>query len=118
MKTLLTGKRTMWLGIGAVSLGCLIAAIQGLKPGSPSASDDATAVSTATIVRTTLLDARTQSGTLGFGNPSDVPFISNERSGIVPWMAQEGSIVFRGEQLFAIDGQPVILMYGELPIFR
>ncbi len=118
MKTLLTGKRTMWLGIGAVSLGCLIAAILGLKPGSPSASDDATAVSTATIVRTTLLDARTQSGTLGFGNPSDVPFISNERSGIVTWMAPEGSIVSRGEPLFAIDGQPVILMYGELPLFR
>ena len=118
MKTSLTGKRAMWFGIGAVSLGCLIAAIQGLKPGSPSASDDATAVSTATIVRTTLLDARTQSGTLGFGNPSDVPFISNERSGIVTWMAPEGSIVSRGEPLFAIDGQPVILMYGELPLFR
>gem|GEM_PF-3433956 len=118
MKTPFTRKRARWFGIGAVSVVCLFAGIQGLVPTSPDASDDTAAVSTTTIARTTLLDARTQTGTLGFGNPADVPFISNERSGIVTWMAPEGSIVSRGEPLFAIDGQPVILLYGELPLFR
>jgi hypothetical protein len=55
---------------------------------------------------------------LGFGTPVDVQFISRVRSGIVTWIAPEGTVISRGEPLFAIDGQPVVLFYGELPVFR
>jgi len=69
-------------------------------------------------VKTTLLDARTANGTLGFGSPVDAQFISKSRSGIVTWIAPEGSVVSRGQPLYAIDGQPVVVFYGELPLFR
>lgn len=78
--------------------------------GSPAA--------TVNVSRTTLLDTRTETGTLGYGDSIGVPFISRARTGIVTWMAPEGAVVARGEPLFAIDGQPVILFYGELPFFR
>lgn len=83
--------------------------------GAPAA---VAAHATAKVVRTTLLDSRTASGTLGYGHPVDVQFISRARTGIVTWIAPEGSVVSRGEPLYAIDGQPVVLFYGELPLFR
>jgi hypothetical protein len=101
---------------GAALVILLLAAI--VLPSGSSTEPAANVAATATVVRTTLLDARTQTGTLGFGAPVDVPFISKERSGIVTWMAPEGTVLARGEPLFAIDGQPVILFYGELPFFR
>jgi multidrug efflux pump subunit AcrA (membrane-fusion protein) len=36
----------------------------------------------------------------------------------VTWIAPEGSVVSRGQPLYAIDGQPVVVFYGELPLFR
>src|SRR5687768_8649578 len=96
-----TGKSAQWLG-GGVLLALLSIAAWTLGSGTPAARDAAAPGGTATITRTTLLDARTQTGTLGFGAPVDVPFISKERSGIVTWMAPEGTMVARGEPLFAI----------------
>lgn len=100
--------------LGVITLLLLTVAMSGPET-SASASGS---VATATVTRMNLLDTRTQTGTLGFGDPVDVPFISKARSGIVTWMAPEGSVVKRGEPLFAIDGQPVVLLYGELPAFR
>lgn len=111
------GVPVWWLGVGAALIVLLLVAA-ALGSIESTADDAGSPVATATIVRTTLQDARTQAGTLGFGSAVDVPFISKERSGIVTWMAPEGTIVARGEPLFAIDGQPVILFYGELPFFR
>jgi uncharacterized Zn-binding protein involved in type VI secretion len=113
----LIGNGAQWLG-GGVLLTLMLIAAWTLGSGTPAVRDAEAPAGTATIARTTLLDARTQTGTLGFGASVDVPFISKERSGIVTWMAPEGTVVARGEPLFAIDGQPVILFYGELPTFR
>lgn len=111
------GVQARWLVAGAALIVLLLVAAAISSMGRTEAGV-AAPVATATIVRTTLHDARTQMGTLGFGSAVDVPFISKERSGIVTWIAPEGTIVARGEPLFAIDGQPVILFYGELPFFR
>lgn len=112
------GVRASWLGFGGATLAILLLAAFVLNPGTRAPAEIDSAGATATIARSTLFDARTQPGTLGFGDPVDVPFISKERSGIVTWMAPEGTVVVRGEPLFATDGQPVILFYGELPFFR
>jgi hypothetical protein len=114
---LLSGSRGRWLATGALA-GVL--GIVYLASGFPR-SDAVAGVqqgATATILRTTLLDASTVTGTLGFGDAVDAQFISRARSGIVTWIAPEGTLVERGQPLFAIDGQPVVLFYGELPLFR
>lgn len=104
---------------GALALACLMGGGHFLAASRepPGGATDQSPAS-ASVVRTTLLDARTATGTLGFGDPIDAQFISRARSGIVTWIAPEGTIVSRGQALYAIDGQPVVLFYGELPLFR
>jgi hypothetical protein len=114
-------KWMQWIGLGLMLASSLALALMLIPAPATLHAENAgssSAAATARVIRTTLLDTRTETGTLGFGDPVDVPFISNERSGIVTWMAPEGAIVTRGEPLFAIDGQPVILFYGQLPVFR
>ena len=113
------GTRARRLGIPAIALVCLLTALSlasGLRGSTVSSESGAT--TTAKVVRTTLRDSRTATGMLGFSTPVDAQFISRARSGIVTWIAPEGTVVSRGEPLFAIDGQPVVLFYGELPFFR
>lgn len=112
-------RRARWLGIAAAGVAAVVLVVAlRPRPGDATAVAAQSGIGTATVVRTTLLDARTATGTLGFGDPVDVQFISRARSGIVTWIAPEGSVVSRGQPLFAIDGQPVVLLYGELPFFR
>jgi hypothetical protein len=106
-----------WLAAGATALACLLGGAY-LHSRNDAPGVVAGAAATAEVVRTTLLDSRTATGTLGYGHPVDVQFISRARTGIVTWIAPEGTVVARGEPLYAIDGQPVVLFYGELPLFR
>lgn len=110
-------RRARWLGAGTTALAFMLGGAW-LHSRNEAPGAVAGAAATAEVVRTTLLDSRTATGTLGYGNPVDVQFISRARTGIVTWIAPEGSVVARGEPLYAIDGQPVVLFYGELPLFR
>jgi hypothetical protein len=110
--------RARWLWLAPIGLvGVVLAVVLASRSGDATTSTPPD-TTMAAVVKTTLLDARTATGTLGFGDPVDVQFISRARSGIVTWIAPEGSVVTRGQPLFAIDGQPVVLLYGELPVFR
>lgn len=71
--------------------------------------------STAQVVQTTLIETRTVTGELGYGEP--VP-ISATGSGTLTWIAPVGSTVARGEPLFRVDEQPVVAFYGEVPMYR
>jgi len=70
---------------------------------------------TAPVTRTTLVETRSLPGTLGYGEP--VP-ISAAGPGTLTWIAPAGSTVARGETLFRIDEQPVVALYGEIPMYR
>ena len=119
MKWPLPAMRARWLWAAAAGVATAVLAVGFTsRTGDSTTGAAAPATATATVMKTTLLDARTATGTLGFGDPVDVQFISRARSGIVTWIAPEGSVVTRGQPLFAIDGQPVVLLYGELPFFR
>src|SRR5262249_39736413 len=73
---------------------------------------------TAEVMRATLVETKTMTGTLGFGDETPVRAIVDAGSGQLTWLAAEGAIVERGQPLFAIDGQPVVVFYGEAPFFR
>lgn len=70
---------------------------------------------TAKVTRTTLVETRTVSGTLGYGDPS--PIRAGE-SGTITWIAPVGSTVKRGEPLFKVDERPVVALYGPVPMYR
>lgn len=70
---------------------------------------------TASITRTTLVETQTEAGTLGYGNPTSVRAWG---TGTLTWLAAEGSTVARGEPLFKIDEEPVVALYGAVPMYR
>ena len=69
----------------------------------------------AEVVRTDLVQESSFAATLGTleGNP-----ITTQLAGTVTGLATEGTQVAQGEALFSIDGEPVILLYGETPAYR
>lgn len=69
----------------------------------------------APITRTTLAESRTEAGTLGYGNPVAVRAWG---TGTLTWIAAEGSTVARGEPLFKIDEEPIVALYGAVPMYR
>jgi membrane fusion protein, multidrug efflux system len=93
--------------VGAMAAGC--AAPSGAAANGPLPP------ATAQITRTTLVETRTEPGTLGYG---ELAPISAASSGTVTWMAPVGSTVARGEPLFKVDEQPVVALYGAVPMYR
>jgi peptidoglycan hydrolase-like protein with peptidoglycan-binding domain len=95
-------------------------AIAGLVLTRGSGGKDAAAnrglpPATAGVTRTTLVDTKTVSGTLGYGKPAP---ISASGTGTLTWIAPVGSRVKRGEPLFKVDERPVVDLYGSLPMYR
>ena len=69
----------------------------------------------AKVTRTTLMETKRVSGTLGYGEP--IPVRAAE-PGILTWIAPVGSTVKRGELLFKVDERPVVALYGSVPLYR
>jgi peptidoglycan hydrolase-like protein with peptidoglycan-binding domain len=47
--------------------------------------------------------------------PSTLP---DDGLGLITWLPAVGSVTNRGEPLFRVDNEPVVLLYGALPLFR
>lgn len=109
-KLLVTGAVGVILG-GAIA-GLVLA--WGSAAKQPAA-DPALPPATAEVTRTTLVETRTVSGTLGYGDPAP---ISATGTGTLTWIAPVGSTVKQGEPLFKIDERPVVALYGSVPLYR
>jgi peptidoglycan hydrolase-like protein with peptidoglycan-binding domain len=70
---------------------------------------------TAEVIGTTLVETKTVSGTLGYGE--EVP-VDAAGQGTLTWIAAAGSTVKRGEALFKLDELPVVALYGSVPMYR
>jgi peptidoglycan hydrolase-like protein with peptidoglycan-binding domain len=112
------GRRPLAVAVTGVALAAAAAfAARGLWPGGthpPVAS--AVSVATALVVRTDLSARQLVSGTLGYQGIFTVA--SESGGGIITWLPAEGDVIRRGQPLFAVDGQPVTLLYGSLPAWR
>ncbi|MDQ4070949.1 MAG: peptidoglycan-binding protein [Actinomycetota bacterium] len=85
--------------------------------GGAEGDDESKASSTslAAVTRRTLREQERVDGTLGYGMARPVV---NPLQGTVTWLAPEGSTVKRGETLYRVDENPVVLLYGEVPAYR
>jgi len=73
------------------------------------------AASFSEVVRTDLVEETTYEGTLG--RPAgDVLLAATQ--GTVTWLPETGVTVFQGDSVFEVDAQPVILLYGAVPLYR
>ncbi|HEY3261855.1 MAG TPA: peptidoglycan-binding protein, partial [Pseudonocardiaceae bacterium] len=110
-KLLITGAAVVILGgaVGGLALAWGSAAKQpAANPALPPA--------TAKVTRTTLVETKKVSGTLGYGDPA--PIRAAAGRGTLTWIAPVGSTVTRGEPLFKVDERPVVALYGSLPLYR
>jgi len=104
-------------GAAVVILGGTVAGV-ALALGSAAkepAANPALPPATAKVTRTTLVETKKVSGTLGYGDA--VP-VGAAQTGTLTWIAPVGSTVKRGEPLFKLDEQPVVTLYGSLPLYR
>jgi peptidoglycan hydrolase-like protein with peptidoglycan-binding domain len=98
--------------LAGVATACAPAAAQPVSNSLPPA--------TAQVIQTTLVETRTVTGELGYENPVPLRYTGTGAplNGTVTWIAPAGSPVARGEPLFKVDEQAVVLLYGEVPMYR
>jgi Putative peptidoglycan binding domain len=109
-KLLLTAAAVVLLG----GVGAGLALAWGSAAKQPAANP-ALPPATAKVTRTTLVETKKVSGTLGYGDA--VP-VSAAQTGTLTWIAPVGSTVTRGKPLFKLDERPVVALYGSLPLYR
>lgn len=71
--------------------------------------------SLSTVGKQTLSAQTTVDGTLGYADSYPV---LGSLNGTVTWLPEEGQIIKRGGILYRVDGEPVLLMYGTMPVYR
>jgi membrane fusion protein, multidrug efflux system len=108
-------RKLLLTGVAVVILGSAIAGVLLARGSSPAKPNTALPPATAKVVRTTLVDTKTVSGTLGYGEP--VPMRAAQR-GMLTWISPVGSTVKRGEPLVKVDERPKVVLYGPVPLYR
>jgi membrane fusion protein, multidrug efflux system len=70
---------------------------------------------TAAVTRTTLVETRTETGSLGYG---EVQPVALPGSGTITWLPPLGADVGVGEALLRVDERPVVALRGAVPVYR
>ena len=114
-------RRTFLFGLGGVALAGLVPGALALRGGDGHRADAAAVAtgssgrSTAKVTKRDLAERADASGTLGYGDSRP---LSVGGQGIVTSLPALGSIVDRGGQLAEVDGHPVVLFFGDRPLWR
>ncbi|HVY77896.1 MAG TPA: peptidoglycan-binding protein [Solirubrobacterales bacterium] len=112
------GRRALVAAV--VSAALLVAAALVLLLGDSGASSGigtrpAAATGTGTVKRRTLVERLTATGTIGYAGETTV---LARLSGTVTALPAVGAVIRRGERLYALDDEPVPLLYGAVPPYR
>lgn len=89
--------------------------------GTSGGDDEATAQSapternTAAVDRRDLVSTASHDGTLGYGDAVDLP---STAMGTITGLPDDGALIDFGEELYEVDGKPVILLPGDVPAYR
>lgn len=78
---------------------------------APSSSSGATG----TVARRTLAERLTATGTIGYAGETTV---LARLAGTVTALPAIGDVIRRGERLYALGGEPILLLYGSVPAYR
>ncbi|MGP4103264.1 efflux RND transporter periplasmic adaptor subunit [Nonomuraea sp. KM90] len=70
---------------------------------------------TADVTRQDLVETKTVDGSLTYAGERQV---ASGASGTVTWVPEVGAVIRRGRPLLKVDREPLVLMYGKLPLYR
>ncbi|MES4907175.1 MULTISPECIES: peptidoglycan-binding domain-containing protein [unclassified Streptomyces] len=113
------GRRPVLVAAGALAVTA-VAVVGALGLGGGDGSDSGGSESgrgekTVRVTRGTLVDETAVDGTLDHG--PEVPF-ETRAEGTITWLPGAEKTVARGETLLRVDEEPVVLLYGDLPMYR
>jgi peptidoglycan hydrolase-like protein with peptidoglycan-binding domain len=113
-----------WVAGGAV---VVIAAIIGLATGvfaghrgrSGGVSDNSYPTSTTTVNQGSLSSQLSADGTLEYTTPDGSDYtVVNHAAGTFSELPSAGAVISRGQVLYRVSNDPVILLYGDTPVYR
>ncbi len=109
--------RRLALPVGAIALAAIVVgAIVGAElPASSKGASAAKTGGATTVEARDLVATDTESGTLGYANPSTV---YNRLSGTITWLPSVGQEIKPGGTLYNVDNSPVVLFNGTTPAYR
>ena len=110
------GRRFRWW-IALVAIGAVIAATWYFVQVGADQADTADPVARTfrEVVRRDLVEQTTYDGTLG--RSAGDSLVAGE-PGTVTWLPAEGVTLVQGDVVFELDAHPVVLLYGEIPMYR
>ncbi|CUU55503.1 Putative peptidoglycan binding domain-containing protein [Parafrankia irregularis] len=112
-------RRTGLVVGGAAAALALTGGLVIVSVGSGGSSEAPAAAApptdTAEVIRTDLVQTAFVDGTLSHGPTQPV---DSRASGTLTWLPAAGGTVDRGQPLLRADEQPVVLLFGELPMYR
>jgi peptidoglycan hydrolase-like protein with peptidoglycan-binding domain len=98
-----------------LAAGVLALLLGGAGAGATAGSSSVGGAAAGRVERRTLAERLTADGTIGYAGESTV---LARLSGTVTALPAIGEVIRRGERLYALDGEPVLLMYGAVPAYR
>lgn len=111
-------RRWPWLVVGA-AVGCGATAAVTLRGDGGGAAEpiveEAVQLSTATVEHRDLVEEVEWSGTLSAGTST---VVNAAGSGVVTAAVEDGSTVERGDVVAVIGDEPVVALYGSVPMWR
>lgn len=116
-----------WI-VGALTIAAMVVVAVAVTSSSRTAAEvDGRELSTATVQRRNLVVTETVSGTFGYGEAEAITFrtstdgvetVLGGLAGIVTSAPNEGAVVAAGEVLYEVNAAPVVVLYGNAPVYR
>jgi peptidoglycan hydrolase-like protein with peptidoglycan-binding domain len=111
-------RRRRWMVLGGAVVLLAIGAAGGvrvLQDGADAPARKATALPTATVTRTDMVNTTDVDGTLSFAGSHTVLAAGRGR---ITWLPRTGQVIERGEPVYGVNGHGVPLFYGSTPFWR
>jgi peptidoglycan hydrolase-like protein with peptidoglycan-binding domain len=83
--------------------------------GAPATTAPNAGMATAAVQKGDMVITETLDGTLGYANQAEV---AGKLAGTITRLPAKGAPVHRGQRLYAVDGEPIFLLYGKVPAYR
>ncbi|MEO3824841.1 peptidoglycan-binding protein [Actinomadura sp. B10D3] len=105
------------LAVGALVAAGGVATAAALGTGGDSGGGAAATLppNTTKVAKQTLRDTLNEEGQLGYG---PVHTATSQVKGTLTKLPESGDEITRGHELYEVDGDPVVLMYGSKPSYR
>ena len=95
-------------------------ALRRARARQPGVSDNDSPTSTTTVTQGSLSSQVSASGTLGYAAQLGGTSYSvvNRASGTFSELPSAGQVISRGQVIYRVSNEPVVLLYGDTPIYR